>query len=80
MDGDKMEGPKICDKCGVLFWKGERYNTVVLVLLIIFLFPVGIIYWLVKRHPRCPRCGSKQWHLATKEEQKRAEKEGRVFP
>ena len=73
------KGRKFCEGCGLVFWKGTRYNTTVLVLLIIFLFPIGIIYWLVKRSERCPRCDSKRWHIASEAEVKKAEEKGEVI-
>lgn len=72
-------GPKKCERCGVTFWKGDRYNTVVLVLLIIFALPLGVIYYLLRRKQRCPRCGAKEWHSASEAEIAAARASGQVI-
>lgn len=57
---------KVCESCGMEFYKGETYNVVVFFLLIIFVFPLGVCYWYMNRKQKCPRCDSKKWHLVIK--------------
>ena|GEM_PF-6152327 len=75
------KGPKICESCGVLFWKDRDYNPFILFLLLIFILtiPIGIIYWWVLRKPKCPRCGSKNWHMASRAEINKTKEKGEVI-
>lgn len=73
-------GPKICESCGILFWKDKDYNPFILFLSLILIVttPLGLIYWLVLRNPKCPRCGSRNWHVGSRSEIDKAKKEGEV--
>ncbi len=47
---------KYCPSCKRNVNAEHGYNTVALVLLLIFFFIPGVIYWAVTRKPRCPIC------------------------
>ena len=47
---------KYCPSCKRNVNTEHGYNGVVLVLLLIFFFIPGIIYWAIKRKRRCPIC------------------------
>lgn len=34
----------------------RAFSLGLLIVLILFVFPIGIIYWLIKREARCPMC------------------------
>ena len=52
-----------CPSCKRSVAAEREWNTVALVLLILFSFPIGIIYAIVKRHKRCPICKTKEGDL-----------------
>lgn len=47
---------KYCPNCKRNVNTEHGYNTVALVILLIFFFIPGIIYWAVTRKQRCPIC------------------------
>jgi RNA polymerase subunit RPABC4/transcription elongation factor Spt4 len=47
---------RYCPNCKRNINTERGYNAVVLVILLIFFFIPGIIYWAIKREQRCPIC------------------------
>ncbi|SPL70305.1 hypothetical protein KPC_1483 [Acinetobacter stercoris] len=54
-----------CIACGHVGATRKKGSTSVLILLLIFLFPIGIVYWLLNRTGGgvCSACGSTNIHL-----------------
>ena len=80
MHAFSYKGECMHESCGILFWKDKDYNPFILFLLLIFILtiPIGIIYWLVLRKPKCLRCGSKNWHMGSQSEIDKAKEKGEV--
>jgi RNA polymerase subunit RPABC4/transcription elongation factor Spt4 len=47
---------KHCPSCGKNVMPQRRWNTTALVLLLLLVFPVGVIYAIVKSGKECPVC------------------------
>ena len=52
------DGKRYCPSCKKAQPVKRRWNRGILILLVILFGIPGLIYWVVKRHPKCTKCGT----------------------
>lgn len=60
-----------CNVCGHIGATKSKGSTTLLILLLLFVFPIGILYWLLNRKTQvCSACNSDQVRLYKPQQQK----------
>lgn len=54
-----------CAVCGHVGATKSQGSIVLTIVLLLFIFPVGVLYWLLSRSKGCSACGSKNIRLYT---------------